>query len=333
MKFNNIDTSRKVFIVAEVGNNHEGNFELAKKLVLTAAECGVDAVKFQSYETSRYITSLDRDRFERLSRFRLDFESLCKLKHMAEGLGLVFFSTPFDVETAHLLNNIQPLFKISSGDNNFLPLIKAVASFRKPTIISCGITDIDYLRILRSFWRDQVGAVELAFLHCVSSYPTPPSEANLLCIEAIAREFPDVTVGYSDHTEGIEAATYSAVLGARIIEKHFTLDKNFSDFRDHQLSADPRQLTQLVKDVRNVERLLGDGVKRIQPSEFGAVTSFRRSIAYARDLHSGTTITLQDLIWVRPGEGSPPGDEYKFIGRVLCNPVKQGELVYPRDFI
>jgi sialic acid synthase SpsE len=333
MRFNKVDTSRKIFIVAEVGNNHEGDFKVASQLIHEARRAGVDAVKFQSYEASQYVTSSDKDRFERLSRFQLDFESLCKLKVLAESLGLVFFSTPFDIETAHRLNNIQSLFKISSGDNSFPQLIKAIASFRKPTIISCGIADIYYLRTLRLLWRELAGQVELAFLHCVSSYPVPANEANLLCIRTIANEFPDVTVGYSDHTEGIEAATYSAVLGARIIEKHFTLDRNFSDFRDHKLSCDPRQMTKLVKDIRKVEILLGDGVKRTQPTEIASATSMRRSIAYARDLQPGAILKPQDLIWVRPGDGSPPGDEYKFINRILCHKVKKGELVYSKDFI
>jgi N,N'-diacetyllegionaminate synthase len=333
MRFKHIDTAKKIFIIAEIGNNHEGDFKVASQLIYEAHRAGVDAVKFQSYETSRYVSTVDVERFKRLSRFQLDLDELCKLKAIAEDLGLIFFSTPFDLVTAERLNHIQPLFKISSGDNNFFPLIKAVAGFGKPTIISCGLVDIDYLRRLRSLWREYGGSKDLAMLHCVSSYPTPAEEANLMCIRTIASEFPDVTVGYSDHTEGIEVATYSAVLGARIIEKHFTLDKNFSDFRDHKLAADPADLTQLTRNIRKIERVLGDGVKRLQLSEVPANKSLRRSIAYARDMHSGDRLTQQDVIWVRPGEGSPPGDEHQFFERILCRPVKGGSLIYSDDFV
>jgi N,N'-diacetyllegionaminate synthase len=332
MKIKTHDTDKRIFIVAEVGNNHEGDFEVACQLIHEAHKAGVDAVKFQSFEAAHYVTSSDKERFERLSRFHLGYESLYKLKTLADSLGLVFFSTPFDISTANFLNKIQQLFKISSSDNNFLPLINTVAEFRKPTLISTGLADMDYLRDLRSLWRERSAGTELAFLHCVSSYPTPANEANLLCIKTIASEFPDVTVGYSDHTEGIEAATYSAALGARIIEKHFTLDKNFSDFRDHKLSADSRELIQLTKNIRNVEKFLGDGVKRLQPCEREAVKGARRSIAYASNLDSGATLTSRDITWVRPGVGSPPGDEHKFLDRILCRAVKKGELIYPHDF-
>jgi len=331
MKIKNIDTNQQIFIVAEVGNNHEGDFKVACQLIHEAHKAGVDAVKFQSYDVSHFVTSSDNERFERFSRFNLGYELLYKLKSLADSLGLIFFSTPFDVATANHLNKIQSLFKISSGDNNFLSLIGTVARFGKPTIISTGLTNMDDLRFLRSFWRDQAAETELAFLHCVSSYPTPASEANLLCIKTIANEFKDVTIGYSDHTEGIEAASYSAALGARIIEKHFTLDKNFSDFRDHKLSANPKELLQLTKNVRHIEKLLGDGVKRLQPSEISVVKPTRRSIAYARDLYSGEKLSLEDITWVRPGGGSPPGDEHKFLGRIVRRAVKQGELIYPDD--
>lgn len=193
----------------------------------------------------------------------------------------MFLSTPFDIESAHFLNDLVPAFKISSGDNNFFPMIDVIARTGKPIILSAGLTDMKQITLSKDFiqeiWRELGINQEMAVLHCVASYPVPPQEANLLAITQLRKQL-GVTIGYSDHTIGIEAAVLSVALGARIIEKHFTISKSHSDFHDHLLSADPHEFAQLVKRVREAVELLGDGEKRLQAGEKDMVGKVRRSI-------------------------------------------------------
>jgi sialic acid synthase SpsE len=182
--------------------------------------------------------------------------------------------------------------------------------------------------VIETAWAEKGVEPGLALLHCVSSYPVPPAQANLAAIGRLRTEF-DCTIGYSDHTLGIEACRVAASLGVRIIEKHFTLDKNHSDFRDHQLSADPAEMAELVQAVREVGVLLGSGEKRLQECEQPAERAMRRSIAAARDLASGAIITWEDITWVRPGGGLPPGKENEILGRKLAKPVRGGDHITP----
>jgi len=329
VKIGNFDTDKRVFVIAEVGNNHEGDFTLAQEMIGRAAEAGVDAVKFQTFIPELFITRADQERLDRLRSFQLSFSQFEALAQQAESAGVIFFSTPLDLESAYFLNSIQPLFKIASGDNNFLPLIETVASFGKPTIISTGLADFALLDRLQATWRQQAGVAELAFLQCVASYPVPTEEASLGAIYWLRRRYPDLTVGYSDHTLGVEASAYAVAAGARIVEKHFTLNKQHSDFRDHQLSADPAEMTGLVSSIRRIDALVGAGDKKPQPCEEALQIGARRSIASGRVLHAGTTLSLDDLIWVRPGTGFAPGDEAHVVGKVLSRTIQRGEIIYP----
>lgn len=333
MKIGQFDTDEKVLIVAEIGNNHEGDPETALRLVAAAADVGADAVKFQTFRTEHYVSRSEKARFERLRRFELPWEVYPQLKKVAQARGLLFLSTPFDLESAVRLSEWVDAFKISSGDNTFFPLLERVASFPQPTILSLGLSGEAEAREVYStacrLWGEGV-AQRVTFLHCVTAYPTPPREANLLSIRALADWFP-VTVGYSDHTLGIEACVVATAVGARVIEKHFTLDKSFSDFRDHALSADPGEMTGLVRGVRRVEELLGSPGKRRMPSEHSALSAVRRSIAAAVDLERGRLLSLSDLTWVRPGGGMAPGREKELIGRRLSHEVRQGERLTLAD--
>ena len=239
MRIGTVDIEKEVLVIAEIGNNHEGSFEAAVKMLHAAADAGVHAVKFQTYKTELYANPHhDEARFKRLKRFELTQDQFKKLKDTADTRGVMFLSTPFDLESAEFLNELVPAFKIGSGENTFYPLLEKIASFCKPIIMSCGISEVSSIRAaktaIEAVWKRHNYTGELALLHCVSAYPTKPEEANLLAIKRLQREFGDV-VGYSDHTLGIEAAVVSLGLGARIVEKHFTLDKNYSDFRDHQM--------------------------------------------------------------------------------------------------
>jgi len=328
------DPNKKVFIVAEIGNNHEGSFHLAMEMVEAAAKTGVDAVKFQTFIPKKYVSSEDSVRLERLNKFKLSNEQYLQIAKRAQELKLVFFSTPFDLESAAFLNKIQPIFKISSGDNNFFPLIEEVASYKKPTIISSGLADLAALKNLVDFWRGIGGEDEnLIIMHCVSSYPVPHDQANLRAISTLKNVFPNLIIGYSDHTLGTQACVFAVAAGAGVIEKHFTLSKNQSDFRDHQLSADPLEMRNLVTQVREASILLGSGVKNLQTCEIDMVTLMRRSIAAAHVLNAGQLIRKEDLTWVRPGNGISVGRENEVIGKKILRDVIQGELITKDNLI
>lgn len=335
MKIGSFDTDEQVFIVAEIGNNHEGSFALAQDLVGLAAEAGADAVKFQTFTPEHYVTRADAERLARLRSLRLGGEEFAKLAHQAADLGLIFFSTPFDLGSARLLRDMQPAFKIASGDNTFWPLIDLVAGFAKPMIVSTGLADL----ALAGRTRDRVKAAwralgvdpGLALLHCVASYPTPGDQAGLGAIRVLREAFPDVEVGYSDHTLGVQAAIYAVAAGARIVEKHFTLNKKHSDFRDHQLSADPRDLARMVQAIREVSAMLGAPHKAPQPCEAATGMAVRRSIAAGRGLKAGRALALDDLTWVRPGSGMAPGEEGRLLGRVLRRDLALGEIFSEED--
>lgn len=257
MKIGPMDTDQKVFVIAEVGVNHEGDEAVAARLVRLAAQAGADAVKFQTFKVENYVSdAYGEARVQRLKKFALPFEAFGRLARVAGEAGILFLSTPLDLESAKYLDTIAPAFKIASGDNNFWPLLLQVAATGKPTLLSCGLADLAAVDRAKSFieaeWRRLGITQELALLHCVSSYPVPPDQANLRSIQLLRERFGG-TVGYSDHTNGLDAALMSVALGARIIEKHFTLDKHYSEFRDHQLSADPAELKHLISKVRELE--------------------------------------------------------------------------------
>ena len=332
MKTEAIDTDKRVFIVAEAGNNHEGRFDRARELVIKAAEAGADAIKFQTFDPVLFVSTANKERLERLRSFQLSYSQFELLAHLARDQQICFFSTPLDLQSAYFLDSIQSLFKISSGDNNFWPLIETVLSFNKPVIVSTGLSNLDQIDAIYNFFAGCNQANLLNLLHCVSSYPTPPDQVNLSVIRELQDRYQDVTIGYSDHTMGTRAAVYAVATGARIIEKHFTLDKKQSSFRDHQLSADPQELKKLVQEIRQVETLLGRSAKEVQPCETALVTEARRSIAAAVDIAEGHTLTFKDLMWVRPGSGFAPGLEESVVGRLTRRPIPRGQVFTDDDF-
>lgn len=331
MKIGDFDTDRRVLLIAEVGNNHEGSYSLAEEMVGRAAEAGVDAVKFQTIVPERLVSPREEKRLAALRRFQFSYEQFAGLADTARRAGVLFLSTPFDMDSARFLTPLVPAFKIASGDNNFLPLIETIARTGKPIILSAGLADLEDVRRTKSFiesiWAKQGVDPGLAVLHCVVSYPTPAKDANLLAIRQLASL--GVTVGYSDHTLGIDAAVLSVAVGARIIEKHFTISKTHSDFRDHQLSADPADLAELARRVRMAEEMLGTEEKRVLEAEQPLSVAARRSIVAARDLPAGTALTWEDLDWLRPGGGVPPGRENELLARRLVCNLLRGEMILP----
>ena len=333
MQIQKFNTKEKVFIVAEIGNNHEGNFSLAEEMIGLAAESGADAVKFQTMIPEKVVSIQQTERILQLKRFQLSYDEYVKLFKVASNEGVIFLSTPFDIESAIFLNDFVPAFKIASGDNDFYPLIEVIAETGKPIIMSTGITKLDEteksVSLIKNIWKKNHIKEEVALLHCVSMYPTPPENANLLAINEL-KKMSDI-VGYSDHTSGIEAAILSVAFGARIIEKHFTIDNNYSDFHDHQLSLNPSEFKKMVNQVRATEKMLGNGKKSSTDLEFQSSKTIRRSIVASQNLPIGHKIVLKDLGWVRPGGGLKPGEEHRIIGKRLNQEIQKGEKILYRE--
>jgi len=334
MKIGKFDTSEKALIVAEIGNNHEGDFELAKDMIDAAAEAGADAVKFQTFRTENYVSKFDAQRFAKLKSYELTFNQFEKLSIHAKGHDLLFLSTPFDLASADALSHFVDGIKIASGDNNFYPLINKVSGYYLPTILSLGLLGIEgvkkTLKILTANWSSNMIKDKLAVLHCVCSYPVPENEANLLALLQLKDQL-DCTIGYSDHVKGNEAAFLSIALGARVVEKHFTLTHNFSDFRDHQLSADVTEMTELVKRIRAAEAMLGSNWKKTEKCEEALTQAVRRSIIVTKNLKKGDVISMEDLSWVRPAGGIAPGNENLLLGKCLKKDLSEGEQIKEHD--
>ena len=323
MQIGKHNTDDKVFLIAEIGNNHEGDFELASEMVLLAAKAGVDAVKFQIFRTEEYVTCSDAARFQRLKEFELTPDQFAQLARQSHDAGVAFIATPFDLSSAALTAKICDAIKIASGDNTFYPLIEKVATAGKPTILSTGILNVEQLRRPYVILVEALGEENLALLHCVTSYPVEPKDANIAAVKTLEENF-DCEIGYSDHTLGFEASLAAVARGARIIEKHFTLAHDHSDFRDHQLSANPVEMIDLVQRVRQLETLLGSGDKIASQVETEIESSVRRSIVTRRDLPVGHVLVAEDLTWVRPAGGLAPGRELELVGNKLRYAVKFG---------
>jgi len=341
VRIGTFDTDRAVLVVAEIGNNHEGDVERARALVRAAADCGAHAVKFQTFRARAFVAPGDRERLQRMTRFELPPAAFADLRRLASSLGLLFVSTPLDLESVATLEPLVDAYKIASGDNDFYPLIDAVCDTHRPLLVSTGLSDLDQVSAtvqhIRRRWSaaGQAGgpighAPPLALLHCVSAYPAPPEEANLESIAVLRSGF-GVTIGYSDHTLGIDTCVLAVAAGARIVEKHFTLDHAASDFRDHRLSADPGEMTRLVREVARVSAVMGTRTKAVRDSERVGVAQFRRSIAAAHDLAAGHVIAPEDLTWFRPADGLRPGQEHRLIGRPLRRDVAAGTRLQESD--
>ena len=324
---NSFKNLKKTFFIAEIGNNHEGSFKNAIKLIDQAKKSGADAVKFQTFDTNYFINRLEKKRFDKLKSFELTKKDFKRLSIYSKKKGLKFISTPFDFGSAKFLSKIVHAFKISSGDNNFYELIKLCASFKKPLIISTGMLNLlEIKNILKILKKIKFPNKKLAFLHCVSDYPVKDKEANLLSIKYLKDKLP-VTIGYSDHILGSESCLIAASLGAKIIEKHFTLNNNYSNFRDHKISLNPKDMEQMISSTRRVENMIGNYDKKISSSEKKNYSSMRRSVYFDKKLNKGSILKRQDLKIVRPYKVLEPNDLSKVLGKKLKKDAQESELV------
>jgi N-acetylneuraminate synthase/N,N'-diacetyllegionaminate synthase len=331
-----------VVVIAEVGVNHNGNVELAHRLVDAVADSGADVVKFQTFEpaalaaadapTAEYQREADGatgDQRSMLARLALPTDAWAGLQDHARDRGLLFLSTPFDDASADLLDALDvPAFKIGSGELTNIPFLERCARRGRPLLVSTGMADMVEVAVA-------LGAIEgsgnppVALLHCVSSYPARVEDANLRAIETMRRAF-GVPVGWSDHTPGIELPIAAVAAGASVIEKHVTLDRTLPG-PDHRASLEPDELRATIRGIRIAEAALGTGIKEPVADERPIAAVARRSLHWQRDLPAGAVVAATDLIALRPGTGIPPARQADLVDRRTRRPVAAGRPVLPDD--
>jgi N,N'-diacetyllegionaminate synthase len=309
---------KPVIIIAEAGVNHNGDINIAKSLIDVAVEAGVDYVKFQTFKAEKIVSPTARKadyqsknigddddfQFQMLKNLELSHENHLILRGYAEEKNIKFFSTAFDVEGVYYLHELGlDMFKIPSGEITNYPYLRTVAQMKKPIILSTGMANLgeieDALTILTKYGTSREA---ITVLHCNTEYPTPMEDVNLKAMLTIGQAF-GVEIGYSDHTLGIEVPTAAVALGATIIEKHFTLDRNMAG-PDHKASLEPQELKDMVSAIRNIEKAInGSGRKEASTSEGKNKVIARKSIHLVRNMQKGSVITENDLIPLRPGDG------------------------------
>jgi N-acetylneuraminate synthase/N,N'-diacetyllegionaminate synthase len=326
------------FLIAEAGVNHDGDLELAHRLVEAAAVAGADAVKFQTFNADRVAaatapkadyqlktTSRDESQVEMLRRLELDLDAHRALKEAAEEEGLVFLSTPFDAASIDLLDELGvSAFKVASPDLTNMQLLEEIGRRGRPVFLSTGLATLAEVETGVQALRD-AGSSEIVVLHCISEYPAAAADANLRAMATIAAAT-GCPVGFSDHTEGVEVALAAVALGACALERHVTLDRARPG-PDHAASLEPDELAHLVAAVRTVEAALGSGVKQPTAAERRNAPVVRRSLAAASDLAVGTVLSADMLVALRPGTGVAPTQMSEIVGRRLARSVARYELL------
>lgn len=324
------DLDRDVAIIAEIGVNHEGSLEAALNLLKLARDAGADAAKFQTFTPERYASASDPARLDRVRGFDLGENGFRRLAEEAAKYDFPIFSTAVSEDVVPFLAELFPAIKIASGDIDFEPVIRAAAATGRPVILSTGLATTAEIEAAIGWFKDEAGIDDvrdrLILMHCVSAYPAPIEELNLLSIPYLA-ERTGLRVGYSNHAIGPEACLAAVALGAPVIETHFTDQKTGRDFRDHALSCDPDDLRRLVEIAPRIRAGLGRRAKRRQPSEAGNVKAFRKGVVAARDLAAGHVIARDDLMFARPATEFASGEVRRVVGARLKGRVKKGELI------
>ena len=335
------------FIIAEAGVNHNGKLLIAKKLIDAAAESGADAVKFQTFRADRLVTvtasraeyqivntGTSESQLEMLEKLELSPEMYRELFSYCQEKDIIFMSTPFDESSVDLLDNLgMEIFKISSGEITNKPLIQHVASKMKPIILSTGMSYLGEVEKaigwIGDIWDKLDKKPQLTILHCVSNYPARIEDVNLNAIRTMEMAF-GLPIGYSDHTMGIEAAIAAVAVGARVIEKHFTLDRDMEG-PDHKASLEPKELKDMVRAIRNIEKAMGDGIKKPAKSEISTRKIARRSLVAARDIKAGKILLSDDILTKRPETGIPAEFKDKIVGMQLENDISVDSVIRWED--
>lgn len=328
----------KVFIIAEAGVNHNGNISTAKKLIDAACDAGADAVKFQTFKAENLVcktaekaeyqletTDSTETQYDMLKKLELTRQMHEELMQYCNEKNIMFLSTPFDRESIRLLSDLGiKIFKIPSGEITNLPYLREIAKQQKKIILSTGMSNMDEVKAAVAVLREN-GAKDITLLHCNTQYPTPMTDVNLLAMVKMRDEL-GLPVGYSDHTQGIEIPIAAAALGATVIEKHFTLDRNMEG-PDHKASLEPKELKQMVEGIRNVESALGNGIKQMSESEKSNIDIVRKSIVAAVKIEKGEKFTETNLTTKRPGTGINPMRWDEIIGTTADRDYETDEMI------
>jgi len=327
-------------IIAEAGVNHNGDMNMAKKLIDIAAQAGADLVKFQTFSADRLVTVVankadyqilatnnTESQKEMLRNLELTESMHFELISHCKSQNIGFISTGFDIESINLLLGLgQELFKIPSGEITNLPYLRHIGKLNKTVILSTGMSNMDEIEAaINALEKSGTHRSKITVLHCTTAYPAPMSDVNLRAMQSIQKKF-KVAVGYSDHTLGIEVPIAAVAIGAKIIEKHFTLDRSLSG-PDHKASLEPAELRAMIDAIRNIEKALGDGIKRVMPSEITNLPNARKSIVASCAIKRGAMFTENNLTAKRPGTGISPMNWNKIIGRIANKDYLEDELV------
>jgi N,N'-diacetyllegionaminate synthase len=332
----------KTLIIAEAGVNHNGNMALARQLILVAVDARADFIKFQTFKANHLVSKSapkadyqkkntnngDDTQFNMLKKLELDKSMHIELYNYCTSKGIQFLSTGFDVESIDLLDQLGiPFFKIPSGEITNKPYLQYIARKSKPVIMSTGMADMEEIKAAMDvLTRHGLTKEQITVLHCNTEYPTPMKDVNLKAMLTIQHEL-GVKVGYSDHTTGIEIPIAAVAMGATVIEKHFTLDRNLPG-PDHKASLEPEELKAMVKAIRNVElAITGNGIKKPSESEKHNLVIVRKSIHLNQRVEAGTILTAKYLIMKRPGNGISPMDIDKVIGKILAVTLEADSLL------
>ncbi len=332
------EETMSVFIIAEAGVNHNGRLELAKKLVDAAKDAGADCVKFQTFVSKNIVsknavkaeyqkqqTEPEESQQDMLKKLELSFDEFVELNEYCKSISIEFMSTAFDFDSIDFLDGLEMgIWKIPSGDITNLPYLIKIAKLNKPVILSTGMSTMEDIRSAIKALKEN-GAGELTVLHCTTEYPTPFEDVNLRAMNTIKEEF-DVKVGYSDHTKGIEVPIAAVALGATVIEKHFTLDRNMEG-PDHKASLEPNELKAMVDSIRHIELALGNGMKQPAESEKKNMAVARKSIIASKDIKAGDIFTEENLTVKRPGDGISPMRWFDIIGKPAPRDFEEDELI------
>ena len=327
-----------VCIIAEAGVNHNGSYDLAIQMVDAAKAAGVDYIKFQTFNPSKLVsrfaykaeyqkeaTGSDESQLEMLEKLTLSQDNFRNLKAYCDELGIGFISTPFDFESIDFLEKLDMDFwKVPSGEITNLPYLERIGKTGRRVVLSTGMSDMGEIKAAVDILEAN-GTKDIVLLHCNTQYPTPYNDVNLKAMLHIKEET-GKAVGYSDHTCGIEVPIAAVALGATVIEKHFTLDKNMEG-PDHKASLDVQELTDMVKSLRNIECALGDGVKRISKSEQGNISVARKSIVAKTNIRKGDIFSVDNITVKRPGSGISPMKWHEILGRVAGRDFYEDELI------
>lgn len=337
----------KPYIIAEIGANHNGDMDLAKKTIDSAVECGADAVKFQSWTNQSLISQGEYDRNQKyddspkkhfgslkemVEKYYLREEQHSLLKEYCNKKGIDFCSTPFSEQEVDLLSELNvPFFKVASMDINNIRLLKYIAQKGKPVVLSTGMSTLSEIETAVRTIENE-GNREMIILHCVSIYPPETKDIHLNNITSLQKIFPKYPIGFSDHTIGVSIPIASVALGAAVIEKHFTTDKNLPGW-DHEVSADPEEMKFIVEQSQIVNGALGRFERIVSVSEQNKRTKFRRSIVLTRAIKEGETITENDITFKRPGTHINPDEEKYVVGRKLNRNMNEDELINWSDLV